>query len=108
MKLVLAIIRPEKVQSVENALMDLGISSLTVISVLGRGQQKGIEIGTLKIDKLPKTLLLIAVVEKMIIQVKETIRQQAYSGNIGDGKIFILPLEAAMRIRTGEEGPGAL
>jgi nitrogen regulatory protein PII 1 len=108
MKLVLAIIRPEKVQSVENALMDLGISSLTVISVLGRGQQKGIEIGTLKIDKLPKTLLLIAVVEKMIIQVKETIRKQAYSGNIGDGKIFILPLEAAMRIRTGEEGPGAL
>ncbi len=108
MKLVLAVIRPEKVQSVENALMDLGISSLTVISVLGRGQQKGIEIGTLKIDKLPKTLLLIAVVEKMIIQVKETIRKQAYSGNIGDGKIFILPLEAAMRIRTGEEGPGAL
>ncbi|MGA7952382.1 MAG: P-II family nitrogen regulator [Gloeobacterales cyanobacterium] len=108
MKLVLAIIRPEKVQPVENALMDLGISSLTVISVLGRGQQKGIEIGTLKIDKLPKTLLLIAVVEEMINQVKETIRKQAYSGNIGDGKIFILPLEAAMRIRTGEEGAEAL
>jgi nitrogen regulatory protein PII len=108
MKLVLAIIRPEKVQSVENALMDIGISSLTVISVLGRGQQKGIKIGTLKIDKLPKTLLLIAVVETMIDQVKETIQKQAYSGNIGDGKIFILPLEAAMRIRTGEEGPEAL
>jgi nitrogen regulatory protein PII 1 len=108
MKLVLAIIRPEKVQAVENALMELGISSLTVISVLGRGQQKGIEIGTLKINKLPKTLLLIAVVEEMINQVKETIRKQAYSGNIGDGKIFILPLEAAMRIRTGEEGAEAL
>ena len=108
MKLVLAIIRPEKVQSVENALMEIGISSLTVMSVLGRGQQKGIEIGTLKIDKLPKTLLLIAVAETMIEQVTETIRKQAHSGNIGDGKIFILPLEAAMRIRTGEEGPEAL
>jgi nitrogen regulatory protein PII len=108
MKFVVAIIRPEKAQMVENALIDIGITSLTVLSVLGRGQQKGIEIGTLKIDKLPKTLLLIAIAEQKIDQVKETIRKHAYSGNIGDGKIFILPLESAMRIRTGEEDQEAL
>jgi nitrogen regulatory protein P-II 1 len=112
MKMICAIIRPHRLQDVKDALNDAGIVGLTVTDVRGAGRQKGqVERyrGTeYSIDLLPKIKLEIAVQDDQVEQIIQKIRDSASTGEIGDGKIFISPLEDSMRIRTGERGEESL
>ncbi len=112
MKLITAIIKPFKLDDVREALSDIGISGLTVAEVKGFGRQKGhTELyrgAEYVVDFLPKVRLDIAVDDDQVEQVTEAIAQAATTGKIGDGKIFVSPIEQAIRIRTGESGPEAL
>lgn len=112
MKLVTAIIKPFKLDEVREALSNIGVQGITVSEVKGFGRQKGhteLYRGTeYVIDFLPKTKIEIAIDETLLDSAVEAITQAAHSGKIGDGKIFITPLEQAIRIRTGESGPEAL
>jgi nitrogen regulatory protein P-II 2 len=111
-KLVTAIIKPFKLDEVREALSNIGVQGITVSEVKGFGRQKGhteLYRGTeYVIDFLPKTKIEIAIDETLLDSAVEAITQAAHSGKIGDGKIFITPLEQAIRIRTGESGPEAL
>ncbi|ADG12712.1 P-II family nitrogen regulator [Methanocaldococcus infernus] len=104
MKLIKAIIRPEKVDDVVDALEKAGYPSFTKINVVGRGKQGGIKVGEIFYDELPKVMLLIGVNDDELDEVVEIIKNNAYTGNFGDGKIFIQPIEEAYTIRTGEKG----
>ncbi len=104
MKLVKAIVRPEKVDDVVDALSEAGFPAFTKIDVVGRGKQGGLKVGEYIYDELPKTLLLIAVNDDDVKKVVDVIKSSAYTGNYGDGKIFIQPIEEAYTIRTGEKG----
>ncbi|HID00779.1 MAG TPA: P-II family nitrogen regulator [Piscirickettsiaceae bacterium] len=112
MKLITAIIKPFKLDDVREALHDLGIHGLTVTEVKGYGRQKGhtemYRGAEYVVDFLPKMKLEIAVKEELVEQAVEAIIQAAQTGKIGDGKIFVSPLEEVIRIRTGERGPEAL
>ncbi len=112
MKLVTAIIKPFKLDDVREALQELGVQGMTVTEVKGFGRQKGhTELyrgAEYVVDFLPKVKLEVAVDEALVDQVTEAIQKAATTGKIGDGKIFIFPLEQAIRIRTGESGPEAL
>ncbi|XRP96639.1 P-II family nitrogen regulator [Methanocaldococcus sp. 16A] len=101
MKLIKAIIRPEKVDDVIDALEKAGYPSFTKIDVVGRGKQGGLKVGEIFYDELPKTMLLIGVNDDEVDEVVEIIKTNAYTGNFGDGKIFIQPIEEAYTIRTG-------
>ena len=104
MKLIKAIVRPEKVDDVVDALSNAGYPAFTKIDVVGRGKQGGLRVGEIFYDELPKTMLLIAVDDDDVSKVVEVVGTSAYTGNFGDGKIFIQPLEEAYTIRTGERG----
>lgn len=112
MKMILAVIRPHRLQDVKQALSDMGIHGMTVTDVRGSGRQKGqverYRGSEYRIDLLPKCRLEVAVLDSQLEEAVQTIRQAAYSGEIGDGKIFILPLEDSLRIRTGEQGEDSL
>ncbi|NOX21056.1 MAG: P-II family nitrogen regulator [Nitrospirae bacterium] len=108
MKMVLAIVRPEKMKDVEERLKESGFPSLTEISVRGRGKQKGITIGQMKYDKLPKEMLMIVCADQDTDKVVSIILETARTGNIGDGKVFILNVEDAVTIRTAQRGIEAL
>ncbi|MFC1773868.1 P-II family nitrogen regulator [Pseudomonadota bacterium] len=112
MKLVSAIIKPFKLDDVREALSEIGVQGITVIEVKGFGRQKGhTELyrgAEYVVDFLPKVKLEVAVNDDLIEQVIEAISKAANTGKIGDGKIFVYPLEQAVRIRTGETGPDAL
>ncbi|MDD2320011.1 MAG: P-II family nitrogen regulator [Geobacteraceae bacterium] len=112
MKLVEAIIKPFKLDEVKDALNELGIMGITVSEVKGFGRQKGhTELyrgAEYVVDFIPKVKLEIAVSDDMVAKVLETIENSAKTGRIGDGKIFVMPLEEAVRIRTGEKGGEAL
>jgi nitrogen regulatory protein P-II 1 len=112
MKLIEAIIKPFKLDEVKEALNALGIEGITVSEVKGFGRQKGhTELyrgAEYVVDFIPKVKLEIAVVDELVQKVVETIEMTAKTGRIGDGKIFILPLEDAVRIRTGEKGDEAI
>ncbi|WP_130470412.1 P-II family nitrogen regulator [Candidatus Magnetaquicoccus inordinatus] len=112
MKWIIAIIKPFKLDDVREALMDLGISGLTVSEVRGFGRQKGhTELyrgAEYQVDFLPKLKVEIAVDSDRVASVIDAIRVSAGTGRIGDGKIFVLDVEQAVRIRTGETGPTAL
>lgn len=112
MKLVTAIIKPFKLDDVRQALSDIGVHGMTVQEVKGFGRQKGhTELyrgAEYVVDFIPKVKLEIAVDAALLDQVIEAISSTANSGKIGDGKIFVTPLEQAIRIRTGESGPEAL
>lgn len=112
MKLVMAIIKPFKLDDVRAALGTLGIEGLTVSEVKGYGRQKGqTEIyrgAEYEVNFVPKVKLEIAVDDGLADRVVETIRETSNTGKIGDGKIFILDLREALRIRTGETGTEAL
>ncbi len=108
-----AIIRPEKLNDVKNALAAAGFVGLNVVNVTGRGVQKGVvHIGrggeTYEVDMLPKVKLEVVVRDEDAERVVELIAQAARTGNIGDGKIFLIPVADAMRVRTGERGEAAL
>ncbi|MCD8505115.1 MAG: P-II family nitrogen regulator [Burkholderiaceae bacterium] len=112
MKLVIAIIKPFKLDEVRIALSALGVQGLTVTEVKGFGRQKGhTELyrgAEYAVDFLPKLRIEAAVNDDIVERVLETIEESAKTGKIGDGKIFVAPLEEVIRIRTGESGPDAL
>ena len=112
MKYIVAIIKPSKLDTVREALMEIGVQGLTTSEVSGFGRQKGhTEIyrgAEYAINFVPKTKIEIAVSDDMADRVLETIRNEAGSENIGDGKIFVYELTDAIRIRTGERGDEAL
>jgi len=112
MKLIVAIIKPFKITEVKQALSEVGVNRMTVSEVKGYGRQKGhseLYRGTeYQIDFVPKIRIEIAVDDDELDKVLQTVRQAARTDTIGDGKIFVLPLEEAIRIRTGEQGPDAL
>jgi nitrogen regulatory protein P-II 1 len=112
MKLIMAIIKPFKLDEVKDALNEIGIEGITVSEVKGFGRQKGhTELyrgAEYVVDFIPKIKLEIAVADELVTKVIETIQNVAKTGRIGDGKIFILPLEDAIRIRTGETGSEAI
>lgn len=106
MKMIRAIVRPEKSRDVIDALSEKGFNSVTEIDVYGRGKQKGITIGTVKYDELPKIMLLIIVDDEDEKKVVDTILESAKTGEgtMGDGRIFVIPVESAYTISTREEG----
>ncbi|KGQ38978.1 P-II family nitrogen regulator [Gallibacterium genomosp. 1] len=112
MKLVSAIIQPFRLDEVREALTDIGVHGITVSEVKGFGRQKGhTEIyrgSEYTIDFLPKIQIDIAVSNDLVENVIETIVEAAQTGRVGDGKIFVLPLEQVVRIRTRETGDDAL
>jgi nitrogen regulatory protein P-II 1 len=107
MKMIKAIIRPERLDFVKKALEENGIYGMTVMAVEGRGDQKGISLkyrgGPISVDFISKVQVEIVVKERDMDLVVEIIKGSARTGKIGDGRIFILPVERAIRVRTGEE-----
>jgi nitrogen regulatory protein P-II 1 len=112
MKLIEAIIKPFKLDEVKDALNAIGIEGITVSEVKGFGRQKGhTELyrgAEYVVDFIPKIKMEIAVSDDLVSKVVETIQNSAKTGRIGDGKIFIISLEEAIRIRTGENGTDAI
>lgn len=112
MKLVTAIIKPFKLEEVREALQEAGVEGLTVTEVKGYGRQKGhkeIYRGAeYAVNFLPKVRIDIVVAENLVSKVIEELTNNARTGEIGDGKIFVQPVEQAVRIRTGETDQAAL
>jgi nitrogen regulatory protein P-II 1 len=106
MKMVKAIIKPERFEFVKKALEDKGFIGMTITEVKGRGEQKGIALqyrgGLMTVDLLPKIQLEIVIRDSDVDNLIVTITEAARTGKIGDGKIFVLPVEKSIRIRTGE------
>ena len=112
MKLITAIIKPFKLDDVREALSEIGVQGITVSEVKGFGRQKGhTELyrgAEYVVDFLPKVRIEVVVTEAILDSVIETISKAARTGKIGDGKIFVVPVEQAIRIRTGETGEDAI
>ncbi|MBI3185161.1 MAG: P-II family nitrogen regulator [Myxococcales bacterium] len=112
MKKIEAIIKPFKLDDVKDALIDIGIHGLTAIEVKGYGRQRGhtemYKGAEYVVDFLPKVKVEVVVQDELVAKVVEAIERAAKSGKIGDGKIFVLPVDEAIRIRTGERGPDAV
>jgi nitrogen regulatory protein P-II 1 len=112
MKLIIAVVKPFKLEEVKAALAEVGVEGMTVSEVKGFGRQKGhTEIyrgSEYTVDFLPKSKLEIVVSDDMASTVVDAIAKSARTGKIGDGKIFIVPLEGAVRIRTDERGESAI
>tara|TARA_R110002096_G_scaffold425532_1_gene634211 strand:- start:247 stop:585 length:339 start_codon:yes stop_codon:yes gene_type:complete len=112
MKFIIAIVKPHRLDPVRDALADIGINGLTVTEVQGYGRQRGqkeIYRGAeYEVHFLPKVKLEIAVDDPVVEQAVEVLKQTAHTGQIGDGKIFVLDLTEVVRIRTGETGLTAL
>jgi nitrogen regulatory protein P-II 2 len=112
MKIVMAVIKPFKLDEVRDALTAIGVHGMTVTEVKGYGRQKGhteIYRGTeYAVSFLPKLKIEVAIASEQVDKVIEAISGAAKTGQIGDGKIFVVPLEAAVRIRTGETDTSAL
>jgi nitrogen regulatory protein P-II 1 len=106
MKLIKAIIKPERFEAVKKALEDKGVTGMTVTEVQGRGEQRGITLEyrgkTMIVEMLPKIQIEIIVRDHEVDDLITTIIGAAKTGKIGDGKIFVLPVDTAIRVRTGE------
>ena len=112
MKLIIAIIKPFKLPEVKEALQEAGFPALTVSEVKGYGRQKGhteLYRGCeYQVDFIPKLRVEVVAEDEDTEEILQVIMESAKTGSIGDGKIFVLPVEAAIRIRTGEQGEAAL
>jgi len=112
MKKIEAIVREERFHLIKIALEEKGLISMTVSDVIGRGKQKGValkwRVGEHRIEFLPKKKIEIVVEDKDCQMVVDTICEKGRTGSMGDGKIFILPVEEVVRIRTGERGREAI
>ena len=112
MKKIEAIIKPFKLDDVKDAILKLGVSGITITEVKGFGRQKGhkeIYRGAeYVVDFLPKIRIEVVVATDIVPRVVDVIKENAYTGEIGEGKIFIMPVEKAIRIRTGEEDRDAI
>jgi nitrogen regulatory protein P-II 1 len=106
MKLIKAILKPERFEFVKKALEDNGFKGMTVTEVRGRGEQKGISLeyrgGLMTVDMLPKIQIEIVVRDQDVDSLITVLTESARTGKIGDGKIFVMPVEKSIRIRTGE------
>ncbi len=102
MKMIRAFVRPEKEQDIVLALEGAGFPALTKMPVFGRGKQKGLQVGPIHYDELPKLLLMMVVNDEDVDRVLKIIMEKARTGFIGDGKIFISPVFESYTIRTGE------
>jgi nitrogen regulatory protein P-II 1 len=111
-KKIEVIIREEKLDLVKEALYEIGIVGMNVFEVRGHGRQGGIALsgraGTYRVDMLPRVQINIVLSDHNVEKTIETIRQAAFTGQIGDGLIFVYPVEDVIRIRTGERGRDAL
>lgn len=106
MKMIKSIIRPQKAESVLKALSENGFPAATKINILGRGKEKGLKVGDIQYDEIPKDLIMIVVEDDHVDKVVKVIKESARSGKegaFGDGKIFIIPVEKAITISSGEE-----
>jgi nitrogen regulatory protein P-II 1 len=112
MKLIVAIVKPFKVDDVKDALKDLGVQGLTVSDVQGFGRQRGhTEVyrgAEYTVDFLPKVRIEVLVDDDEVVRVAERLMDTARTGKIGDGKVWVVPVEHVWRIRTGEAGPDAV
>jgi len=112
MKKVEAIIKPFKLDDVKDALMEAGVLGMTVLEARGFGRSLGrrevYRGAEYVVDLVPKLKVEVVVNDDMVDAVVEAIQKAAFTGKIGDGKVFVLPLEEAVRIRTGERGPLAI
>jgi len=112
MKKIEAIVRPERLEYVKAALEEKGITGMTVTEVRGRGRQKGMKIQfrgrEMEVDMLPKVKVEVVISDEAVDAAIETIISAARTGNVGDGKIFVIPVERVVRVRTGEEGGSAV
>jgi len=112
MKYIIAIIKPFKLEEVREALSAIGVQGVTVTEVKGHGRQRGhtefYRGAEYAVSFVPKVKIEVAVESSMVSKVVEAIQSAAKTGQIGDGKVFILPLEEAYRVRTGETGSSAL
>ncbi len=112
MKKIEAIIKPFKLDEVKEALTEIGIAGMTVTDVKGYGRQKGHKEvyrgAEYKVDFNPKTKIEIVLDDDLAAKAVSVIREAALTGKIGDGKIFVLPVEDILRVRTGESGPEAI
>jgi nitrogen regulatory protein P-II 1 len=112
MKLVTAIIKPFKLDDVRAALSDIGISGMTVTEVKGFGRTGGkrevYRGSAYVVDFVPKVKIEVVVPDALVVQVLDAIEKSAKTGRIGDGKVFVSPIEEAVRIRTGERGEDAI
>ena len=112
MKSVVAIVRQEKFNDVKNALIEVGCEGMSVSEIKGRGSQRGVRESyrgsNYCIDLIPKTRIEIIVKDEGVDIIVDAIKKGAHTGNIGDGKIFIYPVDNVIRIRTGEEGDKAV
>ncbi len=104
MKMIRAVIRPEAVDKVADSLETGGFTALTRIEVFGRGKQKGIKVGNVVYDNLPKTMIMLVVDDDSVEKSVKIIEDSARTGNIGDGKIFVSSVDEAYTIRTGQRG----
>lgn len=95
MKMIKALIRPEAADDVIEGLAEGGFVSLTKIDAFGRGKQKGVTVGTIHYDELPKTMLMLVVEDESVEEVVKLIKYKAYTGYQGDGKIFVIPVDNA-------------
>ena len=104
MKMIKAIVRADAAETVADGLAEAGFASMTKINAFGRGKQKGITVGSIHYDELPRTILLMVVDEESVDEVLKLIQCKAYTGNFGDGKVFVTPVENAVTVRTGASG----
>ncbi len=107
MKLVMAVIRPERLQCVKDALRDIGINGMTITHVTGRGEQMGLtfttRVGEFVVDEIEKVKVESVVEDQDVERTVDTIRRFAETGSPGDGRIFIIPVERSIRIRSGDD-----
>lgn len=104
MKMIRAIVRPDKSEVIAEKLAEAGIVSMTKMHVFGRGKNKGLKVGDVVYDELPKVMLLSVVPDEVVDKAVEVIIEAGKTGNVGDGKIFVSAVEAAYTVRTGEAG----
>lgn len=104
MKMIRAIVRPEKAEDVVDALSAAGYVALTKMDVVGRGKQKGIQVGSVYYDELPKVMLMLVTEDENVEEIVEVMNRTAYTGSFGDGKIFVSPVDEAYTVRTGSRG----
>jgi len=104
MKMIKAIVRPEASDLVTEGLAEAGYFTMTKIQAFGRGKQKGITVGEMHYDELPKVMIMMVVEDADVDEVLKLIKYKAYTGNFGDGKVFVTPVEKAFTVRTGMMG----
>jgi nitrogen regulatory protein PII 1 len=104
MKMIRAIVRPDKAEEVVDALSESGYVALTKLDVIGRGKQKGIQIDEIYYDELPKVMLMLVLESENTGEIIQIINDTAFTGNFGDGKVFVSPVEEAYTVRTRSKG----